>query len=148
PVSCTCRSGPSRPTSTTSCPSWVFAPAPSWPRGRIRKVCCREIRSAYVILPMPRPGWPSIVAAMSTAQTSTSQCQVLIVGAGPTGLVLAAQLLARGVQTRIIDKGEGPARQSRAVSIYARTLELLDTMELAESFIAHGHQVRRLHWYA
>src|SRR5262245_29863559 len=57
---------------------------------------------------------------MNTTQTSTSQCQVLIVGAGPTGLVLAAQLLARGVRTRIVDKGEGPARQSRAVSIYAR----------------------------
>jgi 2-polyprenyl-6-methoxyphenol hydroxylase-like FAD-dependent oxidoreductase len=97
---------------------------------------------------MTRPAWPSIVAAMSTTQTSTSHCQVLIVGAGPTGLVLAAQLLARGVRTRVIDKGEGPARQSRAVSIYARTLELLDTMELAETFIAHGHQVRRLHWYA
>ena len=97
---------------------------------------------------MPWPGWPPIVAAMNTTQTSTSQCQVLVVGAGPTGLVLAAQLLARGVRTRVIDKGEGPARQSRAVSIYARTLELLDTMELAETFIAHGHQVRRLHWYA
>ncbi len=85
---------------------------------------------------------------MSATQTSMSHCQVLIVGAGPTGLVLAAQLLARGVRTRVIDKGEGPARQSRAISIYARTLELLDTMGLAETFIAHGHQVHRLHWYA
>jgi len=85
---------------------------------------------------------------MSETQTSTSHCQVLIVGAGPTGLVLAAQLLARGVRTRVIDKGKGPARQSRAISIYARTLELLDTMGLAETLIAHGHQVRRLHWYA
>ena len=85
---------------------------------------------------------------MSETQVSTSYCPVLIVGAGPTGLVLAAQLLARGVPARIIDKGEGPAGQSRAISIYARSLELLDTMGLAETFIAHGHQVRRLHWYA
>jgi 2-polyprenyl-6-methoxyphenol hydroxylase-like FAD-dependent oxidoreductase len=85
---------------------------------------------------------------MSETHTETTHCQVLIVGAGPTGLVLAAQLLARGVRTRIIDKGEGPAGQSRAISIHARTLELLDTMGLAGTFIAHGHQVRRLHWYA
>jgi 2-polyprenyl-6-methoxyphenol hydroxylase-like FAD-dependent oxidoreductase len=85
---------------------------------------------------------------MNATQASTSHCPVLVVGAGPTGLVLAAQLLARGVPVRIIDKGDGPAGQSRAISIFARTLELLDTMGLADTFIAHGHQVRRLHWYA
>jgi 2-polyprenyl-6-methoxyphenol hydroxylase-like FAD-dependent oxidoreductase len=47
---------------------------------------------------------------MSATHTSASQCQVLIVGAGPTGLVLAAQLLARGVRVPVIDKREGPAR--------------------------------------
>lgn len=78
---------------------------------------------------------------MSTSQTSSSQ--VLIVGAGPTGLVLAAGLLARGVPVRIIDKAAAPAWQSRAVSLHARSLELLDTMGLAETFLAHGHQVRR-----
>jgi 2-polyprenyl-6-methoxyphenol hydroxylase-like FAD-dependent oxidoreductase len=85
---------------------------------------------------------------MNTSQTSSAQCQVLVVGAGPTGLVLAAQLLARGVRTRIIDKAAGPASQSRAVAIHARVLELLDTMGLAETFIAHGHQVRRFRMYA
>ena len=64
--------------------------------------------------------------------TSSRDCQVLVVGAGPTGLVLAAQLLARGIETRIVDKGDGPARESRAVSVHARTLELLDTMGHAE----------------
>jgi 2-polyprenyl-6-methoxyphenol hydroxylase-like FAD-dependent oxidoreductase len=85
---------------------------------------------------------------MNTSQTSSAQCQVLVVGAGPTGLVLAAQLLARGVRTRIIDKAAAPASQSRAVGIHARVLELLDTMGLAETFIAHGHQVRRFRMYA
>ena len=41
-------------------------------------------------------------------------CQVLVVGAGPTGLVLAAELLARGIRTRIIDKSDGVALQARA----------------------------------
>ncbi|MFN2518815.1 MAG: FAD-dependent monooxygenase [Jatrophihabitantaceae bacterium] len=80
--------------------------------------------------------------------TSSADCQVLVVGAGPTGLVLAAQLLARGIQTRIVDKSDGPARESRAVSVHARTLELLDAMHLADTFIEHGHRVRRFRMYA
>ena len=79
--------------------------------------------------------------------TSSRDCQVLVVGAGPTGLVLAAQLLARGIDTRIVDQGDGPAKESRAVSVHARTLELLDTMGLAEAFIEHGHRGRRYRMY-
>jgi 2-polyprenyl-6-methoxyphenol hydroxylase-like FAD-dependent oxidoreductase len=85
---------------------------------------------------------------MTTTHTGTPEGQVLVVGAGPTGLTLAAQLLARGIHVRVIDKGAGPASQSRALSIQARTLELLDTMGLADAFVGHGHRVRRLHWYA
>ena len=48
-------------------------------------------------------------------------CQVLVVGAGPTGLVLAAELLARGISVRIIDKGDGMAcRAGRSASTRAR----------------------------
>jgi 2-polyprenyl-6-methoxyphenol hydroxylase-like FAD-dependent oxidoreductase len=81
-------------------------------------------------------------------KTSAANCQVLIIGAGPTGLVLAAQLLARGISTRVIDKAVAPFGQSRALGIHARTLELLDTMNLADSFIARGHKVRRMRMYA
>jgi 2-polyprenyl-6-methoxyphenol hydroxylase-like FAD-dependent oxidoreductase len=82
-----------------------------------------------------------------TTNTSSADCQVLVVGAGPTGLTLAAQLLARGVQTRVIDKGVGPATQSRALGVHARTLEVLDTMGLADAFIARGHRVRYVHMH-
>jgi 2-polyprenyl-6-methoxyphenol hydroxylase-like FAD-dependent oxidoreductase len=75
-------------------------------------------------------------------------CQVLVVGAGPTGLALAAELLARGISVRIIDKGDGVARQSRAIGIQARTLEALDMMGLAERFIEHGQVVRQLNFYS
>ena len=85
---------------------------------------------------------------MTTTHTATPDCQVLVVGAGPTGLTLAAQLLARGIHARVIDKGEGPATQSRALGVHARTLELLDTMGLADAFVDHGHRVRHLRWYA
>jgi 2-polyprenyl-6-methoxyphenol hydroxylase-like FAD-dependent oxidoreductase len=74
-------------------------------------------------------------------------CQVLVVGAGPTGLVLAAELLARGINVRIIDKGDGMALQSRAIGIHARTLEALDMMGLAERFIEHGQVVRHLNFF-
>jgi 2-polyprenyl-6-methoxyphenol hydroxylase-like FAD-dependent oxidoreductase len=74
--------------------------------------------------------------------------QVLVVGAGPTGLVLAAELLARGIRTRVIDKGDGVALQPRAIGIHARALEVLDMMGLAERFIESGQTVRRIRWYS
>ncbi len=78
----------------------------------------------------------------------TNDCQVLIVGAGPTGLVLACELLARGVRTRIIDQGDGVVLESRALAIHARTLEVFDMMGLADRFTARGQAVRRFHMYA
>ena len=42
---------------------------------------------------------------------------VLVVGAGPTGLMLANQLARRGVRVRIIDRHAGPARESRALGV-------------------------------
>jgi 2-polyprenyl-6-methoxyphenol hydroxylase-like FAD-dependent oxidoreductase len=77
----------------------------------------------------------------------TSDCQVLVVGAGPTGLVLACELLARGVRARIIDQGDGVVLQTRALGIHARTLEVFDMMGLADRFIEHGQVVRRFHMY-
>jgi 2-polyprenyl-6-methoxyphenol hydroxylase-like FAD-dependent oxidoreductase len=91
----------------------------------------------------------------SAVMTSISQsqqirrrdCQVLVVGAGPTGLVLACELLARGIQTRVIDKGDGVVLQTRALGIHARTLEVFDMMGLAERFVEQGQVVRRFHMY-
>ena len=81
-------------------------------------------------------------------QISRNDCQVLVVGAGPTGLVLACELLARGIRARIIDKGDGMVLQTRALGIHARTLEVFDMMDLAERFVEHGQVVRRFHMYA
>jgi 2-polyprenyl-6-methoxyphenol hydroxylase-like FAD-dependent oxidoreductase len=75
-------------------------------------------------------------------------CQVLVVGAGPTGLVLAAELLARGIRTRIIDQGDGVTLQARAIGVHARTLEVLDMMGLAERFLERGQAVRHIRWYS
>ena len=84
----------------------------------------------------------------NTQRAARLDCQVLVVGAGPTGLVLAADLLARGVPTRIIDKGDGVNLETRAIAIHARALEVLDLMGLAERFVEHGQIVRWFRFYA
>jgi 2-polyprenyl-6-methoxyphenol hydroxylase-like FAD-dependent oxidoreductase len=63
---------------------------------------------------------------------------VLIVGAGPTGLMLANQLGRRGVRATIIDRHDGPALQSRAMAVHARTLEIYAQLGLAERAVALG----------
>jgi 2-polyprenyl-6-methoxyphenol hydroxylase-like FAD-dependent oxidoreductase len=66
---------------------------------------------------------------------------VLIVGAGPTGLVLALWLTKLGVNLRIIDKASAPGTTSRALAVHARTLELYRQLDLADFIVEHGHKV-------
>jgi 2-polyprenyl-6-methoxyphenol hydroxylase-like FAD-dependent oxidoreductase len=54
----------------------------------------------------------------------TMSTDVLIAGAGPTGLVLALWLTKLGVKVRIVDKTAEPGTTSRALAVQARTLEL------------------------
>lgn len=65
---------------------------------------------------------------------------VLIVGAGPTGLVLALWLKKQGVGFRIIDRSAGPGETSRAMAVQARTLELYRQLDLADAVVAAGHR--------
>lgn len=66
---------------------------------------------------------------------------VLIVGAGPTGLVLALWLTQQGASVRVIDKATGPGTTSRALAVQARTLELYRQLDLTEEVLRQGHQV-------
>ena len=65
---------------------------------------------------------------------------VLIVGGGPTGLMLANQLGRRGVRAMIIDRHSGPAQQTRAMAVHARTLEIYSKLGIAERALALGKQ--------
>jgi 2-polyprenyl-6-methoxyphenol hydroxylase-like FAD-dependent oxidoreductase len=56
--------------------------------------------------------------------SSAAEYPVLIVGAGPTGLILALYLSQMGVPVRLIDKAAAPGMTSRAIIVQARTLEL------------------------
>jgi 2-polyprenyl-6-methoxyphenol hydroxylase-like FAD-dependent oxidoreductase len=67
--------------------------------------------------------------------------EVLIVGAGPTGLVLALWLTRMGVKVRIIDRTEGPGTTSRALAVQARTLELYRQLDLTDALLERGHRV-------
>ncbi len=69
------------------------------------------------------------------------QSDVLIIGAGPTGLVLALWLTKLGVKVRIIDETAEPGTTSRALAVQARTLELYRQLDLAETVVARGHKV-------
>jgi 2-polyprenyl-6-methoxyphenol hydroxylase-like FAD-dependent oxidoreductase len=66
--------------------------------------------------------------------------QVLIAGAGPTGLVLALWLTKLGVAVRIIDKTASPGTTSRALAVQARTLELYRQLDIADAVVARGHR--------
>jgi 2-polyprenyl-6-methoxyphenol hydroxylase-like FAD-dependent oxidoreductase len=64
--------------------------------------------------------------------------QVLIVGAGPTGLALACRCLQQGLGVRIVDKKPGPSDTSKAIGLQYRVSEVLACMGLADRFLARG----------
>ena len=66
------------------------------------------------------------------------ESDVLIVGAGPTGLMLANQLARRGVRATIIDRHAGPSLQTRALAVHARTLEIYARMGLIDRALELG----------
>lgn len=63
---------------------------------------------------------------------------ILVVGAGPVGLTLAAALRFQGVDCRIVDKAPAATTTSKALVVWCRSLELLDRLGLATTFVAHG----------
>ncbi|WP_432253560.1 monooxygenase [Streptomyces sp. HNM1019] len=71
---------------------------------------------------------------------------VIVVGAGPTGLMLACELALAGVRTRIIERRTEPQRDSRALTLHPRSVELMDLRGLAPRFLALGRTVPGWHF--
>ena len=73
---------------------------------------------------------------------------VLVVGAGPTGLVLAIEFARRDIPFRLIDRRPEPLGRDRAVAVKSRTLEVLEGIGLADRFLSSGHIIRGIHLFA
>jgi 2-polyprenyl-6-methoxyphenol hydroxylase-like FAD-dependent oxidoreductase len=71
-------------------------------------------------------------------------CDVLVVGAGPTGLTLTAFLQRWGVSVRIVDRNVDRVAESRALAVQPRTLELLQALGLADMLIGRGNPATQL----
>lgn len=81
----------------------------------------------------------------TTAPAGTGTADVLVVGAGPTGLLLAGDLAAAGLSVTVIERRpSGTSAMTRAFGVHARTLELLDARGLADELVATGTAVDRM----
>jgi 2-polyprenyl-6-methoxyphenol hydroxylase-like FAD-dependent oxidoreductase len=64
--------------------------------------------------------------------------EVIVVGAGPTGLALAGELALAGVRCRVLERRSARSRDSRAICLHARSTEMLDLRGLSARFVAAG----------
>jgi 2-polyprenyl-6-methoxyphenol hydroxylase-like FAD-dependent oxidoreductase len=78
---------------------------------------------------------------------STRDTDVLIIGAGPTGLVLALWLTRLGVRVRIVDKTAEPGTTSRALAVQTRTLEFYSQIGLADAVVERGRRVIAINFW-
>jgi 2-polyprenyl-6-methoxyphenol hydroxylase-like FAD-dependent oxidoreductase len=84
------------------------------------------------------------IMTIAISAPTAGAIDVLIVGAGPTGLTLAAQLQTFGVPFRIVDRTPAPAPESRALAVQARTIEILDTLGIGQALVSRGNPSARL----
>jgi 2-polyprenyl-6-methoxyphenol hydroxylase-like FAD-dependent oxidoreductase len=74
--------------------------------------------------------------------------EILVVGAGPTGLTMAAVLARYGLRPRVIDRAvQPPADRSRAIVIQARTLELFEDLGVVEQVLGEALIVDQINFY-
>ncbi|MEV7627137.1 FAD-dependent monooxygenase [Actinoplanes sp. NPDC089786] len=71
---------------------------------------------------------------------------MIVVGAGPTGLMLAGELALAGVRVRVVERRDSPQRHSRALTLHPRSVEVLDQRGLADAFLVEGKPVPGWHF--
>lgn len=74
--------------------------------------------------------------------------EVLVVGAGPTGLTAACELLRRGVRVRIVDAAPGPSVHSKAMLVWPRTLDILEDLGLSAGVDQVAVKLRQMTYYS
>ena len=85
-----------------------------------------------------------MVAGMSAAEVHLDdlpliETEVLVVGAGPTGLMAGVVCASRSVPAVVVDRKAGPTRESRALAVQARTMEIYDQLGLADQVLARAN---------
>ncbi|WP_405775118.1 FAD-dependent monooxygenase [Streptomyces sp. NBC_00859] len=83
-----------------------------------------------------------------SSPSPTPQCDVLIVGAGPTGLMAACELARRGIAVRVLDSAPGPFTGSRGKGLQPRSLEVLDNLGVAGELVSRGRFRLPVRFYA
>ncbi|GBQ02018.1 FAD-binding protein [Streptomyces spongiicola] len=111
------------------------------------ETAARSAITATVTSPAPTPASAGTGTETETAETAetAAETQVTVVGAGPTGLLLAGDLAAAGVRVTVVER-RAPARSNltRAFGVHARTLELLDARGLADELVSRGTPITGL----
>ena len=85
---------------------------------------------------------------MSATQPSPVETSVLIVGAGPTGLLLAAELHRRKVPTHLIDALPAPLHWDRATVVHPRSLQIFEAMGIVDEFLKVGCKQKTIRLYS
>lgn len=80
--------------------------------------------------------------------TTATAADVLVVGAGPTGLTMACELARRGMAVRVIDAAPRPSATSKAIAVHARTLEIFDDLGIADAAVERGVKLRGVTMWA
>jgi 2-polyprenyl-6-methoxyphenol hydroxylase-like FAD-dependent oxidoreductase len=84
------------------------------------------------------------MAAVRMADLPTTDTDVLVVGAGPTGLMAGLVLTRRGVPVVVVDQKAGPTHESRALAVQARTMEIYDQLGLADQVLSGAYPALRM----
>jgi 2-polyprenyl-6-methoxyphenol hydroxylase-like FAD-dependent oxidoreductase len=85
---------------------------------------------------------------MTSYSQSPRTTDVLIAGAGPTGLLLAGDLARAGVMVTVLERRSGTSNLTRAFAVHARTLEELDARGVADELVATGQRLASLRVFA
>ncbi|MER5433850.1 FAD-dependent oxidoreductase [Streptomyces sp. NPDC002588] len=81
-------------------------------------------------------------------ENTAPDMDVLVVGAGPTGLLTAVELMRRGVRVRVIDRAETPSTTPKALSVWPRALDILEDAGLADGVVRESVRVNRLSYFS
>jgi 2-polyprenyl-6-methoxyphenol hydroxylase-like FAD-dependent oxidoreductase len=84
------------------------------------------------------------VGSTEWMENTVSPVDVIVIGAGPTGLMIASELALAGVHCRVLERRAEQPNITRAFAVHARTLELLDARGVADDLLTRGVPVQQI----